>query len=135
MAEIRRLEAAIRSEVDAVVTAQRVRLAACDLDYSVVGQTMVNTAVLEITRNMVKYAGSGWLRVTQVGNTDRPGLCIVAEDRGPGIADVRLALEDGYSTGESLGLGLPGARRLMDSFEIRSAVGQGTWVRMVKWRT
>lgn len=116
-----------------MLAAQRARLASRALGYSLAAQAAIDTAVLEITRNIVRYAMVGQMWLTPVCRDCRPGLCIVAEDVGPGIADIELALQDGYSTGQSLGLGLPGARRMMDCFQIESVPGQGTRVRMVKW--
>lgn len=128
------LETEIKTEIDAMVSARRVRLAAQEMAYSTVGQTMLNTAVLEVTRNIIKYAEQGWLQALRVDDEAKTGLCVIVVDQGPGIADVELAMQDGYSTGQSLGLGLPGARRLMDVFEIESIVGRGTRIRMTKWR-
>ncbi len=95
--------------------------------------TVVATAISEVARNIVEYAGQGEIVLSLLRNADRQGILVVASDRGPGIADVTLAMQDGYSTGTSLGLGLPGARRLMDEFEIVSEVRKGTTVTMRKW--
>jgi serine/threonine-protein kinase RsbT len=94
--------------------------------------TLVATAISEIARNIFSHAGTGEVRV-RVDRTGRPALIVVAHDDGPGIADIDLAMQDGYSTGTSLGMGLPGARRLMDEFEVTSEVGHGTRVTMRKW--
>ena len=92
------------------------------------------TAASELATNILKYAGRGTITVRVIADVGRSGLEIVAEDRGPGIADVEAALRDHYSTSGTLGLGLPGVRRLMDEFEIDSAPGRGTRVRARKWR-
>ncbi len=88
----------------------------------------------EIARNILMYAKRGEVTLSLVANGDRRGIVIVARDQGPGIRDVERALEDGYSTSGGLGLGLPGARRLMDDFDVSSGVGKGTTVTMKKWR-
>lgn len=94
---------------------------------------LIATAVSEVTRNIVEYAGRGELRLNVSQNSDRKGLVIIARDDGPGIENVARAMEVGYSTSRGLGLGLPGAKRLMDDFEIVSRVGSGTTVTMRKW--
>jgi len=96
--------------------------------------TVIATAISEIVRNMVSYAESGELLLASIQNGGRQGILIVAQDWGPGIADVDLAMMDGFSTGGSLGLGLPGAKRLMDDFQIVSTFGEGTTVTMKKWK-
>ena len=95
--------------------------------------TVIATAISEVARNIVEYAGSGEILIGLVQNGERRGIVVVASDKGPGIPDITLAMQDGYSTGSSLGLGLPGAERLMDEFEIDSEPDQGTTVRMKKW--
>jgi serine/threonine-protein kinase RsbT len=95
--------------------------------------TMIATAISEVARNILVYAEQGTIRLSLAERSGHRGVEVVAEDRGPGIPDLELALRDGYSTGKSLGLGLPGARRLMDEFEIVSQPGQGTSVTMRKW--
>lgn len=96
--------------------------------------TIIATAISEIARNIVVYADRGEVSLSVADNGGRRGIVVVARDEGPGIADIERAMRDGYSTGKSLGLGLPGARRLMDDFEIVSAVGEGTTVTMRKWK-
>src|SRR5262249_40757797 len=95
--------------------------------------TFIATAISEVARNIVRYAGQGTIILRCVWESDKRGLLIVACDHGPGIADVVQAMQDGYSTSDSLGMGLPGARRLMDAFDIVSEVGKGTRVSMGKW--
>ncbi len=106
---------------------------ALDLGFSLTDVTMVATAISEIARNITSYAGRGAVRVTVADREGRKALVVRAEDDGPGIADVGRAMEDGYSTGRGLGMGLPGARRLMDRLVVDSAPGRGTVVEMWKW--
>lgn len=93
----------------------------------------LSTAVSEISTNVIKYASQGLLTVQVLQRQQRKGIEVVVEDRGPGIADVALAMQDHVSTGGTLGLGLPGTRRMVDEFDIQSTPGRGTRVRIVKW--
>jgi serine/threonine-protein kinase RsbT len=95
--------------------------------------TMIATAISELARNILKYAQEGEVVVETVRQDSKTGLLVVARDDGPGIADVGLAMQDGFSTANSLGLGLPGTRRMMDEFEIVSSPGHGTIVTVIKW--
>ena len=113
---------------------QAVRAAAVDLRFSLVDQTKIVTAASELARNTVIYGGGGTVRLQALNDGARRGLCLTFEDKGPGIADLQLALKDGYSTGTGLGLGLSGAKRLMSEFEIQSAPGQGTRVTVTRWK-
>ena len=106
---------------------------ALDLGFSLTDVTMIATAISEIARNITSYAGKGEVRVGVQFRDGRRALVVRAEDDGPGIPDIERALEDGYSTGRGLGLGLPGARRLMDRLVVESAPGEGTVVEMWKW--
>jgi serine/threonine-protein kinase RsbT len=106
---------------------------ALDLGFSLTDVTMIATAISEIARNITSYAGRGAVRVAVADREGRKALVVRAEDEGPGIADVERAMEDGYSTGRGLGMGLPGARRLMDRLIVESALGRGTVVEMWKW--
>ena len=106
---------------------------ALDLGFTVTDVTMIATAISEIARNITSYAGRGAVRVAVEDREGRKALVVRAEDDGPGIADIERAMEDGYSTGRGLGLGLPGARRLMDRLIVESARGRGTVVEMWKW--
>ncbi|TDR73887.1 anti-sigma regulatory factor [Paludibacterium purpuratum] len=124
---------AIQHDVDVVTARQRGREIAARIGFSGSDLTLIATAVSEIARNIVVYAQVGELLFSAVEEAGRQGIVIVARDQGPGIADVSLAMQDGYSTGKSLGLGLPGARRMMDDFEIDSTPGVGTIVTMRKW--
>jgi serine/threonine-protein kinase RsbT len=95
--------------------------------------TLMATAISEIARNIVQYAGKGEIEFRSIVRAGRRGLQVIARDQGPGIADIARAMQDGYSTSRGMGLGLPGARRLMDDFQIISELGKGTTVMMVKW--
>lgn len=128
-------EVPIKTEGDIVSARRTVRDAAGQLGFSVTDVTRIVTAASELARNIFKYAGEGVMRWRQVEAKGRAGLELEFADRGPGIADVELALQEGYSTGAGLGLGLPGAKRLADELLIQSAVGQGTTITLRKWRS
>jgi serine/threonine-protein kinase RsbT len=123
----------IESDADVVAARQRARELAADLELSSTDQTLLATAISEVARNITTYAQRGEVVVSVVQDADRRGIRVVARDDGPGIADIDRALQDGYTTGGGLGLGLPGARRLVDEFSIDSAPGRGTTVTLVKW--
>lgn len=123
----------IRSDLDIVAARQRGRTLAESLGFGPSDSTLVATAISELARNILVYAQCGEVRLALVENSGKRGLMIIAADQGPGIPDLRLALQDGFSTSRSLGLGLPGVRRLMDEFEIQSSVGRGTRVVVKKW--
>lgn len=125
----------LRTSEDVVVARQTVREWAVRLGFTLVEQTKVVTAASEIARNTVVHGGGGTLELEALNSGDRSGLQLVFEDHGPGIKDVDQALRDGYTTGFGLGLGLGGARRLSNEFEITSTVGEGTRVRIVRWRS
>ncbi len=124
----------VAAEADILTARQQARELARAAGFSLGDQTVIAVAVSEIARNIVLYAKQGEVRFQVVNDGDRCGLVIVASDRGPGIADVELALQEGYSTSGGLGLGLPGARRLMDDFDVASERGRGTAITMKKWR-
>jgi serine/threonine-protein kinase RsbT len=124
---------AIERERDIVTARQKGRELAATAGFAGTDQTLIATAISEVARNIVVYAQRGEVLLRIVEDGGRRGIVVVARDEGPGIADVELALRDGYSTTKSLGLGLPGARRLMDELEIESALGRGTIVTMRKW--
>jgi serine/threonine-protein kinase RsbT len=124
---------AIQADPDVVRARKSARDLASRVGFSSTDLTMIATAVSEIARNIVRFAGRGEL-VIELLDAPRPGIRVVARDTGPGIADVERALTDGYSTYRGLGLGLPGARRLMDEFSVMSEVDRGTTVTMTKWR-
>lgn len=123
----------IEREADIVSARQKGRELATSIGFSSTDQALLATAISEIARNIVTYAGAGTVTLRIVQDGPRRGVTVIAKDEGPGIPDVELALRDGYSTGKSLGLGLPGARRIMDVFELESSVGVGTTVTMTKW--
>ena len=122
----------IQRDADIVAARQAAREFAARLGFSGTDLTLIATAVSEVARNIVRFAGSGEIRI-ELLEQPRKGIGIVATDTGPGIADVDKALRDGYSTYNGLGLGLPGARRLMDEFSVVSEIGRGTTVTMTKW--
>jgi len=123
---------AVNISDDIVAARQAGRELATDLGFSLTDVTMIATAISEIARNITSYAGTGEIRLAVADREGRKALIVEAIDDGPGIADIPRALEDGYSSGMGLGLGLPGARRLMDHLEVRSEVGHGTVVEMWK---
>jgi serine/threonine-protein kinase RsbT len=127
-------ELLIESGDDVVRVRQRVRAAAAGSGLSLVDQTKLVTAASELARNALVHGGGGTARVeTATSATGRAGIRITFSDAGPGIADVDLALTDGWSTGDGLGLGLSGARRLVDEFELASKPGKGTSIMVAKW--
>ena len=123
----------ITTDMDVVVARQKGREIAAGHGFSGTDQTLIATAISELARNIVSYAGRGEITLGAIEDAGRRGILVVARDDGPGIPDIPLAMSDGYSTGKSLGLGLPGARRLMDEFELTSTPGAGTTVTMRKW--
>ena len=123
----------IASDQDVVRVRQLVRTFAVAVKLSLVDQTKLVTAASELARNTLVYGGGGTVEVERVENGRRSGIRIVFADQGPGIVDLDLALTDGYTTGGGLGLGLSGARRLVDEFDINTAVGQGTSITVTKW--
>jgi serine/threonine-protein kinase RsbT len=123
----------IRSDDDVVAARREAREMATSLGFEPTDLTLLATAISEVARNITAYAGEGEIVVSVRNNGGRVGIRVVARDAGPGIDDVDLALRDGYSTGDGLGLGLPGAQRLVDEFAIDTAPGRGTVVTMVKW--
>ena len=128
------LRCLIAADTDVVQARQAGRELAAEVGFSAGDQTVIAAAISEIARNILMYAKRGEVRFTKVIDGTRQGLIVVAEDDGPGIRDVSRAMQDGYSTSGGLGLGLPGARRLMDEFEVVSAPGQGTRITMRKWK-
>jgi serine/threonine-protein kinase RsbT len=125
---------AIESDSDVVTARQRARELAAELELSSTDQTLLATAISEVARNITTYARRGQVSVSIVEDgRGRRGIRVVASDDGPGIADVERAMQDGYTTGGGLGLGLPGARRLVDDFVVDSEPGRGTTVTLVKW--
>ena len=123
----------IEGEGDIVTARQKGRELAAARGLSRTEQTLVATAISEVARNIVVYAHRGEVVLVPVEDHGRRGVMVVARDDGPGIPNPELAMRDGYSTGKSLGMGLPGAKRLMDDFELSSTVGKGTTITMTKW--
>lgn len=123
----------IRHESDVVPLVNRVRQLAVRLGMGVLNQTKLITAASELARNMLNYAGGGEVVLESVNRAGQTGIRLTFTDQGPGIADVEQAMQDGYSTGAGLGLGLPGAKRLTNEFSLTSVVGQGTTVTVIKW--
>lgn len=123
----------IANDTDIVAARQRGRDLAAEIGFSLTDVTLIATAISEVARNITTYAGSGEIRCERIVRKGREGLMVTAVDRGPGIEDLDRALQDGFSTGQGMGLGLPGAKRLMDEFEIDSEPGRGTTVVMIKW--
>lgn len=124
---------AIHDEEDLMDARRLARDFARRLNFSITDVTLIATAISEIARNIVTYADEGEVRFETIQQYGKRGILVTASDKGPGIADIERAMQDGYSSGDGLGLGLPGARRLMDRFEISSTVGVGTTVVMTKW--
>jgi serine/threonine-protein kinase RsbT len=123
----------IDHEADIVTARQKGRELAAATGFSSTDQTMIALAISEIARNIVTYAQRGAVTLSRLDDRGRLGILVVARDEGPGISDIELAMRDGYSSARSLGLGLPGAKRVMDEFELVSAPGMGTTVTMRKW--
>jgi serine/threonine-protein kinase RsbT len=126
-------EVRIHSESDIVATRRTVRTAATQLGFGLTDVTRIVTAASELARNVFRYAGSGIMRWQALDTGGRIGIELIFEDRGPGITDIEQAMEAGYTSGGGLGMGLPGAKRLMDEFEIASEIGKGTIVTAKKW--
>ena len=127
------IRVAIRTDADVVTARQEARTLAATLGFSSTDLTLLATAISEVARNITTYAGEGEVTLRVVSEDGRQGIEVLATDHGPGIADVELAMQDGYTTGSGLGLGLPGTRRLVDDFDLKTAPGAGTTVRLVKW--
>jgi serine/threonine-protein kinase RsbT len=124
----------VRSGEDVVRVRQAVRTQALAVGFSLVDQTKIITAASEIARNTIDYGGGGSMDIDLVRFNARRGLRLTFKDQGPGIADIPQALRDGYTSGGGLGLGLSGAKRLVNEFDIQSAPGKGTTVTLVRWK-
>jgi serine/threonine-protein kinase RsbT len=120
----------VASDADLVLARQAGRRLAQELGFSGTDITLIATAISEVARNIIQYAGAGEIELDTVEGSRSIGIVVIARDKGPGIPDISLAIRDGYTTGKGMGLGLPGARRLMDEFEIESETDQGTTVVM-----
>lgn len=124
----------IEKEQDVVPFRNRVKEQAVKIGMSLVNQTKLITAASELVRNMLKYAGGGSVLIEVITQGRDNGIRLTFTDNGPGIKDIALAMKDGFSTGKSLGLGLPGTKRLVNEFDIKSVVGEGTTVSIIKWK-
>lgn len=124
---------AIRQEADLMVLTRLIRQQAALVGMNTLYQTKLVTATSELARNMLNYASGGITTIEQVRQGARTGIRLTFADQGPGIADIDLAMQDGYSSASSLGVGLPGARRLVDNFSLTSVVGEGTTVTLILW--
>jgi serine/threonine-protein kinase RsbT len=125
---------AISKEQDVVLFRNRAKEFAVKIGMGLVNQTKLITAGSELVRNMLKYANGGNTIIEIISKGTENGIRLSFEDKGPGIVDIAAAMKDGYSTGKSLGLGLPGSKRLVSEFEINSTPGKGTLVRIIKWK-
>jgi len=124
----------IEKEQDVVPFRNRVKEYAVKIGMSLVNQTKLITAASELVRNMLKYAGGGQVLIEAINQGRDNGIRLTFQDKGPGIKDIALAMKDGYSSGKSLGIGLPGTKRLVNEFDIKSIVGEGTTVTIIKWK-
>jgi serine/threonine-protein kinase RsbT len=124
----------IVKEQDVILFRNRVKEFATKIGMSILNQTKLITAASELVRNMLKYASGGVVILEIVSKDRTTGVKLTFTDQGPGIADIKLAMQDGYSTGKSLGVGLPGAKRLVNEFDIKSEVGKGTTVTIIRWK-
>lgn len=123
----------IESEEDLVNIREFGRRLAEEIGFDGNNRTLIATALSEVCRNVLEYAGSGEVSIDSVNNDSHTGIIVVVSDSGPGIQDVDKAMQEGYSTGKGMGIGLPGARRIMDEFDLESDIGGGTTVTMRKW--
>lgn len=134
LSSVRQSRMEVRSQEDVVLVRQTVRIFAVESGFSLVDQTKVVTAASELARNTFVYGGGGMVLLERVEDQSRRGVRLTFEDQGPGIQDIGQALQDGYSTGNGLGLGLGGARRLSSEFSIESAPGKGTKIVLTRWK-
>jgi serine/threonine-protein kinase RsbT len=125
----------VAADVDVLVARQKARALAATLRFSSSELTLIATAISEVARNILVYAQRGEIELQIVEQPRRRGFIVIARDHGPGISDIDEAMADGFSTSGSLGLGLPGAKRLMDEFDLVSEPGRGTTVTMIKWES
>jgi serine/threonine-protein kinase RsbT len=124
----------INTDTDVVAARQKGRELAIVLGFVSTDSTLLATAISELARNIIRYAKKGEILIASVQSGDRVGITVVARDNGPGIANISLAMQDGFSTSGGLGLGLPGVKRLMDEFHLVSDVNKGTSVTIKKWK-
>ena len=124
----------INTDTDVVAARQKGRELATVLGFVSTDSTLLATAISELARNIIRYAKKGEILIASVQSGDRVGISVVARDKGPGIANISLAMQDGFSTSGGLGLGLPGVKRLMDEFHLVSDANNGTTVTIKKWK-
>lgn len=124
----------IKREPDVILFRNRAKEVAAKIGMSLVGQTKLITAASELVRNMLRYAEGGTGTIEVIINNNIKGVRLTFADKGPGIKDIKLAMQDGFSSGTSLGLGLPGAKRLSNEFAIKSEPGKGTTVTIIRWK-
>ena len=124
----------VKSDVDVVAARQKGRELAGSLGFSSGDQVLIATSISELARNIVSYAKTGEIILQTAEHRGSPGIVVIARDRGPGIEDPDLALKEGYSTSRSMGMGLPGVKRLMDEFDLATETGRGTTVTVKKWK-
>ena len=134
MSETRRETISVKNSNDVVLARQKVRQWAIELRFTLVDQTKLVTAASELARNTLDHGKGGAMTIEQVGAGGRVGLKLVFKDEGPGIPDLALALKDGFTTGNGMGLGLGGSKRLVNEFSIETAPGKGTQVTVIRWR-
>lgn len=133
MMEENSISLSIVREVDVYLAVSRGRELARRIGFNEIDRTRIEIVILELSRNLLVHAQGGWLKLNEIERNPLHGMEVIAEDQGPGIVDIELALRDGYSTTQTLGAGLPGVRRLMDEFDLQSAPGAGTMVRAIRW--
>lgn len=124
----------VTADTEIVNARRQGRTLAEEMGFSPSDATLVATAISELARNIVRYAGQGEILVGRINGVDKLGIAIIARDDGPGMSDIELALRDGFSTSGGLGLGLPGVKRIMDQFDIDSGSGGGTTITAIKWK-
>jgi serine/threonine-protein kinase RsbT len=124
----------LKNSNDVVMARQKVRQWSIGLRFSLVDQTKLVTAASELARNVLDHGGGGQMRIEELSNGAKAGIRLIFEDQGKGIADIELALKDGYTSGNGMGLGLGGSKRLVNEFSIESEVGKGTKITVVRWR-
>ena len=124
----------ILRDQDVILLRNRVKEMADKIGMSLVNQTKLITAASELVRNMLRYANGGKILLEIISRNNMSGVRLTFDDKGPGIPDIKLAMQDGYTTGKTLGMGLPGAKRLVNEFDIKSEVGKGTCVTIIRWK-
>jgi serine/threonine-protein kinase RsbT len=134
MSETKRETLPLTSSNDVVLARQKVRQWATEMRFTLVDQTKLVTAASELARNTLNYGKGGSMTIEQAGSGGRVGLRLIFEDNGPGIPDIELALKDGFTTGNGMGLGLGGSKRLVNEFSIDSTPGKGTRITVVRWK-